>query len=371
MMTSSSTSDSVTCGRVDGPLRSVLHVLPHPGGGGETYVDTLERMGGYRFERRFIAGAPTDRRVGRAIASGLRASGNARGYDLVHVHGEAAALLSLPAFVARPSLVTLHGINVLRRTSGVKRRLATLNLRLVVCAANRTICVSEAEHDELAGAVGASLARRAVVIRNGVTLPAETSNETRCKIRGELGIEQSAVVALCVGDLDPLKDPLTPARAALALSRETELVVCFAGDGSLRSELEQLAAGEGGGALRVLGHCDDVARLYAAADIIVLASRREGLSYALLEGMSRGLAPIVSNVPGCIEAAGDAAIVVECGDVPGFAAALERLATDAGERMARGSQAYERVAHLFDADEMIARTRQLYDEVADRAEREP
>ena len=33
------------------PERSVLHVLPHPGGGGETYVDLLGAMPGYRFDR--------------------------------------------------------------------------------------------------------------------------------------------------------------------------------------------------------------------------------------------------------------------------------------------------------------------------------
>ena len=95
----------------------------------------------------------------------------------------------------------------------------------------------------------------------------------------------------------------------------------------------------------------------------MLASRREGLPYALLEGMARGLAPVVSDVPGCVEAAGDAAIVVRCGDVPGFAAAFRRLALDGGKRASRGAAARERVARLFGADRMIEQTRLLYDEV--------
>ena len=35
-------------------VRTILHVLPHPGGGGATYVEALSRMDGYRFEQVFL-----------------------------------------------------------------------------------------------------------------------------------------------------------------------------------------------------------------------------------------------------------------------------------------------------------------------------
>jgi len=352
------------------PLPSVLHVLPHPGGGGETYVDTLGRMDGFRFERRFIASDPSVRRPTRLLASMFRVNRDARAYDLLHVHGEVAALLCLPALARRPSLLTLHGLNLLRRSTGIRRRLAVLSLRLIVAASDRTICVSEGERDEVLSAVGASLASRVVLIRNGVALPDESgASDTRRDVRAELGTTESAVVAVCVGELTPLKDPLTVAAAALAAAREHDLMLCFAGDGPLRGELESLVAREGGGSLRVLGQRTDVDRLYAASDVIVIASQREGLPYTVLEGMSWGLAPIVSDVAGCIDAAGDAAIVVRRGDVAGFAAALERLAVDSGERSARGARARDRVARLFRATEMVDRTRLLYDEAGGAARR--
>ena len=50
------------------PERSVLHVLPHPGGGGETYVDLLDEMPGYRFSRVYLAPSP---RPTLALARGL------------------------------------------------------------------------------------------------------------------------------------------------------------------------------------------------------------------------------------------------------------------------------------------------------------
>jgi len=351
--------------RADSPAAgpAVLHVLPHPGGGGETYFDALESMGGYRFERRCITSSPTVRRADRILSSAFRISRDARAFDLIHVQGEVGALLCLPALVRRPSLLTPNGLNLLRRMSGLQERAARLNLRTIVRAADRTICVSEAERDELIGVVGASLAGKLVVIHNGVPFGDEVPVAARRDVRASLGISKSAVVAVCVGDLEPLKDPLTAARAALSVAPEKELVMCFAGDGTLRADLDRLAAGERGEALRVLGRRDDMDRVYAAADIVVLASIREGLPFAVLEGMSKGLAPIVSAVPGSIEAVGDTGIVVECGDVPGFAAALGRLAADEGERGARGAAARERVARLFTSTRMIERTRLLYDEV--------
>ncbi|MGH3009947.1 MAG: glycosyltransferase family 4 protein [Gaiellaceae bacterium] len=343
-------------------MRSVLHVLPHPGGGGETYVDLLERMDGYRFERRYIAGSPLERRPDRLLGGATRALAAARSHDVVHVHGEIAAFLSLPALAAKPSLVTLHGINVLRRSSGPKAMVAKANLRAIVRAATRTICVSETERDEVERVLGARAAEKVALVPNGVRLPAPPG--AREAARRELRVPESAVVALAVGGLEPVKDPLTAARAAMTAARDSELVLLFAGDGPLRPELERLATGEGGQALRVLGRLADVDRIYAASDILVVASQREGTSFASLEAMAHGLPLIVADGPGCAEAAGDAAVIARHGDPDSFAAALRRLAADPADRASRGERGRERAAELFSADEMIAQTRALYEEVA-------
>src|SRR5262245_10706195 len=138
---------------------SVLHVLPHPGGGGETYVDLLQEMLGYHFSRVFLAPGPTPsaRQLVRGMAGGLPSG---RRHDLIHVHGEVAAGLCLPLLMARPSVVTLHGLHLVRRLSGVRRTAAVVNLRAVLGAADATICVSEGEADELRRVVGSRADRR-------------------------------------------------------------------------------------------------------------------------------------------------------------------------------------------------------------------
>src|SRR5262245_6148035 len=99
--------------------RSVLHVLPHPGGGGERYVELLDAMPGYRFKRAYLA--PGASSTARVLAGAVRISTHARSFDLVHIHGEVASALCLPALATCPAVVTLHGLHLVRRLSGVRR----------------------------------------------------------------------------------------------------------------------------------------------------------------------------------------------------------------------------------------------------------
>jgi glycosyltransferase involved in cell wall biosynthesis len=338
--------------------RSVLHVLPHPGGGGETYVDALSRMDGYRFERAYLA--PT----ASPSASVLRAAAGiwrrARSYDVLHVHGEVASAVCLPALARRPSVSTLHGLHLLRRLSGSRRTAAGMSLHLVLRAASRTICVSEAEYDDLRALVGGGTLARAVVIHNGVEPLEPPTSDERAAARAGLGIEASTIAGAWIGSLDERKDPLTPIAAVSELARSgADVALLVAGDGPLRVEVER----EAPPSVQVLGFRSDVRPVLAAADFFVLSSVREGLSFAVLEAMSLGLVPVVSDAPGNPEAVGDAGIVVPFGDTAAFARAFARLVSDDEERVALGERARERVVRDFRADDMVRRTRELYDAV--------
>jgi glycosyltransferase involved in cell wall biosynthesis len=113
--------------------------------------------------------------------------------------------------------------------------------------------------------------------------------------------------------------------------------------------------------VRVLGHRDDVHRLLAASDFYVLTSRREGLAFSLLEAMSHGLPAVVTNLPENVEAVGGAGLLFH--DEHALVAALRRLAATANERATLGERARQRITERFAAEEMIARTRAVYDDV--------
>jgi glycosyltransferase involved in cell wall biosynthesis len=337
-------------------MKTVLHVLPHPGGGGETYVDALARMEGYRFERVFLARSPKP--APAALRGGVSAMLAARRYDLIHVHGEVASGICLPALAICPSVVTLHGLHLFRRMARWARPAAAVNLRLVVRVASATVCVAEAERAEVVEAVGQRAAQRVVVIHNGIEPMPSPSLEDRALARAALGLSPEATVGVFVGSLDDRKDPFVAARAAAAVAREgVPFVLLLVGDGPLRAELERFASENG--SVRVVGFRDDVPALLAAADLFVLPSRREGFSYSVLEAMAAGLPAIVSDAPGLAEEVGGAGIVVPCGDTEGFADAFRKL-MDSRERAALGAQARERVRRSFTLAQMLRDTHNVY-----------
>jgi glycosyltransferase involved in cell wall biosynthesis len=342
-------------------VRSVLHVLPHPGGGGETYVDTLERMGGFEFERFFLAPSPDPRDALRTLwRTGVDLQLRARKHDLVHAHGEVASGFALPSLALRPSVVTLNGLHLLRRLDGFAGLAAVANIRLVVAASSRTICVSNAERDQTLEVVGRRSKPRLLVIPNSVDLAPEPTSESRAEARRALGLPANAVVAAWVGSLDTRKDPLLAARAAIEVARRgTPFSLLVAGDGPLRPALEQLAAT--GEAVHFLGFRHDVRSVLASADLFVVSSHREGLPYSLLEAMATGLPAVVSDEPGTVEGVGDAGIVVRSRDVGAFADGLSELARDKPRRLELGRRARARVATHYSADEMVRRTATVYE----------
>jgi len=344
---------------VDSSSRSVLHVLPHPGGGAETYVDGLEGLPGYSHRR--VALSVTRGRL-RGSASVLRRRRRilalAREADVVHVHGDMAAMLVAPALRGAALVITGQGLHRLRRTDGVPGWLLRRRLTQAVGASVRTILSAEDERDDLAAALPAALHERLVVIHNGVPVPPPPDPERRTRLRRELGVADAEVAALFVGRLEPRKDPLG-AIAAVEAARAggAELALLIAGDGPLEEEVRARA----GSGIHALGHREDVEDLYTAADLFVLPSRREGMSLALIEAMAHGLVPLVAAGSGSDEAVADAGIVVAGGDVEALAAALARLAADGDERQRLGAAARARLESELSVERFRERTAAQYE----------
>jgi glycosyltransferase involved in cell wall biosynthesis len=342
----------------------VLHVLPHPGGGGESYIAMLDGMDGYVAARTYVAPSPRGRTaIAPAVASIVRIPLAASRCDLLHVHGEVVGALSLPALARRPAVVTLHGMNLVRRASGLGLTLARANLRAVIRAADCTICVSAAELDEIR-TVDPALAKRCIVIPNGVDLPPPPTASERQAARAALGIDDGTSLSLWVGALDVPKQPQVAVRAVIDAARQdASIQLAIVGDGPLRHDAE-LAASERPGTARFFGHRRDLRPFLAAADLFILSSAREGLPFSLLEAMAMGLPPVVAvGGEGMEEAVSDAGLVVRERDIPALARAVLALATQPELRARLGHAARARVAEHFRAEQMRDRTRGVYDRV--------
>ena len=134
---------------------------------------------------------------------------------------------------------------------------------------------------------------------------------------------------------------------AMLVKDHTDWRLAIAGGGPEKDNLAQLAFDLNiSERVDFLGVVEDLAPVYAQASIFVLPSRYEGTPNALLEAMSSGLAPIVSDgSPGPLEiiAEGEAGLSFPVDDVKALADAMRRLINDEKERARLALAAQESV----------------------------
>lgn len=84
------------------------------------------------------------------------------------------------------------------------------------------------------------------------------------------------------------------------------------------------------GLVRWLGHVRSLVPVYRTADIVVLASHREGRPRALMEAQALGIPVVATDVPGCRQAVdpGRSGLLVPPHDPVALADAIESLASD-------------------------------------------
>jgi glycosyltransferase involved in cell wall biosynthesis len=105
-----------------------------------------------------------------------------------------------------------------------------------------------------------------------------------------------------------------------------------------------------------------VLAFYRVFDAVVLPSRGEGLSQALLEAMALGLPVVASRAGGNVDLVshGDDGLLVSPRDPAAFAAALARLVGDAGLRHKLGERARRTSRERFSMRRTEALTDRAY-----------
>jgi len=196
-------------------------------------------------------------------------------------------------------------------------------IRAAIARADALIAVSAALKDGLV-ALGAP-PEKVTVLRNGVDLDVFRPVADRAAARAELGFDGPTL--LSVGLLIERKRHHLTIQA-LALLPGYRLVI--AGEGPERSALEALARRLGvADRVRLIGPVPH-ARLplyYSAADVMVLASSREGWANVLLESMACGTPVVATAAWGSREAiaAPEAGVVVDEATPAALAGAIRRV----------------------------------------------
>lgn len=218
-------------------------------------------------------------------------------FDLIDAHyfypdGVAAALLA--RWFNKPLVITARGtdINLIPRYALPRRLIQWAGRR-----ADAMITVCQALNDSLV-ALGMA-PDKVTTLRNGVDLATFRPPADRDGLRRSLDLQ--GTVILSVGYLIERKGHDLVIRALAGLPDASLLIV---GDGPQRAALQALAA-QLGVADRVrftgaLPHAE-LPRYYGAADVMVLASSREGWANVLLESMACGTPVVATRVWGTPE----------------------------------------------------------------------
>ncbi len=134
-----------------------------------------------------------------------------------------------------------------------------------------------------------------------------------------------------------------------------------------RAEIARLGLAE---RVRLLGPVLGAAKadLLAGAAGFVLPSLAEGLPMALLEAMASKLPVVVTRVGAMPEVVRDEVegLLVDPEDAPALAAALDRLANDAGLRARMGSVAEQTCTQRFGVETMVESLMTVYEQAAQR-----
>ena len=251
-----------------------------------------------------VSNAPAPRDLAALLK--LRGFVSATRPDVIHAHSSKAGALSrmLRALgVRQPVFYTPHAYYGMSGRSGMKAAFFNGVERIL----GRTGISINLSDGEIAYAEQRLHLRREDLrlIPNPVDtrrfVPAAL--DEKMKLRADLGVPSGALLLGSMGRLAFQKDPVTLYRAfAAALKQDDRLWLYHLGAGELSDECADLAKDLGiTGRIIRRPYLSEPLPFYQAIDAMILTSRYEGLSFAVLEALACDLPVVLSEAPGNVD----------------------------------------------------------------------
>jgi len=289
--------------------------------------------------------------------------------DVVHTHSSKAGVLGrLAARLERVPVIvhSIHGYGFGAHQAAPVRWAFLAAERLVAPWTTEFVAVSR-RNLEQGVALGLFPRDRARVIRSGIDRAAFRAPGGGAELRRSLGVPADAPLIVQVACFKSQKAPERFVELARLVARRVPAAhFLLVGDGELRGRLEAARAAAGlDGRLHLPGWRRDVAAAYAAATVVTLTSRFEGLPRAVVEALTAGVPVAAMAVDGVVEVVRDGVdgFLVAEGDTASLAARVVELLEDPARRAAFAARAGEGLDE-FDRDTMVRQQESMYEELA-------
>jgi glycosyltransferase involved in cell wall biosynthesis len=213
--------------------------------------------------------------------------------------------------------------------------------------------------------------QRVVAIKNGIETQAFGPVDGYVDYRHEWGVDKSSVLITLVGYLEEIKGHRYLLQALPdILRRHSNVVIAFVGDGVLRTALEAYVRENNlSGHVIFAGWHEDVHRILAVSDILVLPSISEGMPFVVLEAMAAELPVVATRVGGIPEAVieGQTGLLVEPASPQGLEKAIVSLLDNPERARAMGKAGQARARDKFDVTRMVSETCAVYQNLLENA----
>ncbi|MBK9168941.1 MAG: sugar transferase [Bryobacterales bacterium] len=292
--------------------------------------------------------------------------------SIVHAHTPKAGLVGmLAAWLAGVPfrVYTVHGLPLETHRGWIRWLLVTAE-RLSCALAHEVVAVSPSVARELAAL---RITTRAVLLGDGSMfgISPERFNAVRWRharegVRQRYGIPRSALLIGFVGRIVRDKG-IVDLASAWPHVRDSDpaihLLLCGAAEEEDPVPLAVIRS------LRACprvhwtgGMVEEMPAIYAALDLLVLPTYREGLPTVVLEAAAMEVPAVVTAVTGAVDAvvAGETGLLVPPRDPQALSGAIRRLAGDPCLRARLGASARERVVARFSGDRVLTALLALY-----------
>jgi glycosyltransferase involved in cell wall biosynthesis len=300
--------------------------------------------------------------------------------DIVHTHNPKPGVYGrLAARAAHVPVIvnTVHGLYATPEDRWV-RRAVVYTLERLAARCSHAELVQNPEDVEVLVRLGIPRPKLHL-LGNGVDLarfdPSRVASERRAALRVEVGAGPDDVVCGLVGRLvweKGYREVFAAAARLRATLPHVRIVVIGPRDLDKRDGISDTdldrARREG---VTFLGLRHDVDALYAAMDIYVLASHREGFPRSAMEAAAMGVPVVATDIRGCRQVVDDGRTgrLVPVRDVDALVDAIGALAADAGLRRTLGEAARAKARREFDQQYVIDTTLAVYEKLLARQAR--